>query len=156
MPECWCCAACGSQDSRCDQNATQNISSDCNCSARQQVIRCFPMYLWSGQLRISTHRLRDAHFSCSVKYASTSSVESHVYSKTFILWLRDSLSSIPSAWLLWQHRKSINKQFAYFEIQSLLGMTGTEMRRQSFRKKKIALYLQSHILVFTFTLLRAH
>lgn len=39
--EYWCCAACSLQDSHCDQNATQHISSDHNCSASEQIISWF-------------------------------------------------------------------------------------------------------------------
>lgn len=42
----------------CDQNATQPISSDHNCSARERVIERFMVYLWTAQLGISTYTLQ--------------------------------------------------------------------------------------------------
>lgn len=102
--EYWYCAACSLQDSHCDQNATQNISSDHNCSASEQEIGCFLVYLWRAQLGIWMYRLH-ARFSLNIllppQVLKRNMFSLCVYNnKKIFLKLHDKLCNIHSARLL--------------------------------------------------------
>lgn len=107
--EYWCCAACSLQDSHCDQNATQHISSDHNCSASEQIISWFSffffsflVYSWRTQLGISMYRLH-AHFSLNMllllQVLQRNMFSLCVYNKTF-LFLNSMTNWVTSARLL--------------------------------------------------------